>query len=215
MKIFCDFDGTISPRDVGNELFSRFTNGKAKEIVEKWKAGEIDSRAMYLRSIQHLQITKAELEKFLLDQSIDPHFSRFVRFCEKRSFSTFILSDGMDLYIRPILDRNELEHVAVYSNKLTWKDEKTLIAEFPYYDQTCGRCANCKGYHLRRFSENGAESVLVGDGLSDICAAKEADLIFAKNDLEAYCRKENIPFMPFRDFSDIMDGLEVHLMNNS
>ena len=210
VKIFCDFDGTITPNDVGGELFCKFTNGKAIELVDKWKVGQIDSREMYLRSLQHLRITREDLDEFLQDQKIDPYFAGFVKFCEDRSFSLFVLSDGMDVYIRSILERNELGYLDVYSNKLVWHEDKTLTVEFPYFDHTCGRCGNCKGYHMRRLKENQAELILVGDGLSDICAAKEAHLIFAKSSLAEYCLENEVPFISFQDFSDVTVGLKKH-----
>jgi len=45
-----------------------------------------------------------------------------------------------------------------------------------------------------------------GDGISDLSAARETDLLFAKagHDLIAYCKKENVPYTVFNDFSDIM-----------
>ena len=46
-------------------------------------------------------------------------------------------------------------------------------------------------------------TVFVGDGLSDICALGEADLLFAKKDLELYCLENNIPYNKYRDFNDV------------
>jgi 2-hydroxy-3-keto-5-methylthiopentenyl-1-phosphate phosphatase len=41
--------------------------------------------------------------------------------------------------------------------------------------------------------------VYCGDGVSDISAARETDLLFAKKgrDLVLHCLKENVPFYPF------------------
>lgn len=47
-----------------------------------------------------------------------------------------------------------------------------------------------------------------GDGVSDMSAAKHADILFTKmkddseNDLDVYCTKEGIPHIRFRNFSD-------------
>ena len=45
-----------------------------------------------------------------------------------------------------------------------------------------------------------------GDGVSDLSAAKETDLLFAKKgrDLVTYCEREGIPFTVFEDWSTIM-----------
>lgn len=206
IKVFCDFDGTISTNDVGNEFFTKFTNGKAIEFVDIWKAGKIDSSEMYLKSIEQLQLSKDQFNEFIAGQEIDPNFLDFVKLCETFSLQLYILSDGMDLYINPLLERNELDYLTVYSNKLFWQNGK-LAAEFPYYQWSCGRCANCKGYHFRRLREPGDQMILIGDGLSDTCAAKEADLVYAKNNLVSYCIDKNIDFIQYNDFSDIINKL--------
>ena len=44
-----------------------------------------------------------------------------------------------------------------------------------------------------------------GDGVSDLSAAKETDLLFAKHgkDLITYCLRESIPYVVFKSFKDI------------
>lgn len=44
-----------------------------------------------------------------------------------------------------------------------------------------------------------------GDGVSDLSAARESDLLFAKEgqDLVTYCEREGIPFTTFKDWTDI------------
>ena len=45
-----------------------------------------------------------------------------------------------------------------------------------------------------------------GDGVSDLSAARETDLLFAKagHDLITYCEREGIPFTTFEDWSSIL-----------
>lgn len=47
--------------------------------------------------------------------------------------------------------------------------------------------------------------IFCGDGVSDISAARHADVLFARKgrDLEIYCQRENIPFIPFDTFEEI------------
>lgn len=45
-----------------------------------------------------------------------------------------------------------------------------------------------------------------GDGVSDLSAARETDLLFAKkgHDLILYCAKQDVPFTVFEDWLDIL-----------
>ncbi|KAK3697551.1 hypothetical protein LTR37_017382 [Vermiconidia calcicola] len=49
-----------------------------------------------------------------------------------------------------------------------------------------------------------------GDGVSDLSAASETDLLFAKSghDLIRYCVKKDVPFTVFEDWSSILDKVK-------
>ena len=46
-----------------------------------------------------------------------------------------------------------------------------------------------------------------GDGVSDLSAARETDLLFAKkgHDLVVYCEREGVPFSVFEDWTSILE----------
>ena len=46
-----------------------------------------------------------------------------------------------------------------------------------------------------------------GDGVSDLSAARETDLLFAKkgHDLVVYCEREEVPFTVFEDWTSILE----------
>lgn len=49
-----------------------------------------------------------------------------------------------------------------------------------------------------------------GDGVSDLSAARESDLLFAKEgmDLVSFCVRENVPFTTFRDWTSIKSKVQ-------
>lgn len=54
------------------------------------------------------------------------------------------------------------------------------------------------------------KSVFIGDGISDISAAKKADFVFAKRglNLERWCINENVPHQAFDSFQDVFAGIQ-------
>lgn len=52
--------------------------------------------------------------------------------------------------------------------------------------------------------------VFIGDGVSDLAAARHADVLFARRGLrlEQYCVEHNVPFIPFDSFADIKHEIE-------
>ena len=52
--------------------------------------------------------------------------------------------------------------------------------------------------------------VFIGDGVSDLPAANQADVLFARRGLrlEEYCHENDIPYIPFDTFADIQSKLQ-------
>ena len=46
--------------------------------------------------------------------------------------------------------------------------------------------------------------VFAGDGRSDFCVSTQADLLFATGPLQLHCRGEEISFVPFTTFKDVL-----------
>jgi len=117
-----------------------------------------------------------------------------------------VVSDGFDLYINRILEREGLSFLKVFSNKLSI-ESGNIIPHFPYTDEECRICANCKRNHIINNSGDLEFNVYIGDGQSDNCPAQFCDLIFAKNSLLKFCEINRITFSPYGNFNDVKDKL--------
>jgi len=204
-KIYVDFDGTISTTDVGEAMFYHF--GKKEEslnFVNDWVEQKINSGQLWKLLCGTVKnFNEIMFEKFLNNISIDPTFLTFVQFCKKEGFELKVLSDGFDYYINKILKREKLIDLEVYSNRLIIDKDKNLIPEFPYTDEECSRCANCKRNHVLNFSSEDDFTIYIGDGYTDTCPAQYCDYIFAKDSLLKYCEINRITYFSFSDFKDI------------
>ena len=207
--LFCDFDGTISRRDIGYSLFHHFSGGRNDALLPDWKAGRISSREVLTREAAMVSATKSEIMSFLEQFEIDPGFSAFVAQCRKNRIEPVILSDGLDFYIKYVLQRNQLDGLQVVSNVGHFTADGLEI-EFPRVNKACRRCGNCKGEILEEFRAQASgevRTVFIGDGYSDTCAARVADRLFAKKDLAVYCRDQNIAYTTFDTFHDVASRL--------
>ncbi len=209
-KIFVDFDGTISQTDVGEAMFLRFGNvEKSKEWVDDWLNQKINSAELWrLLCSSVINFNEKEFDLFLDDIKIDPAFKNFVSYCESKGFELRILSDGFDYYIQKILRREELDHLEVYSNQLTFDKENKLIPLFPFTDEECSQCANCKRNHVLNFSSEDDYSFYIGDGNTDICPVQFCDFIFAKNSLLRFCEINRITYFPYSTFADVIKKID-------
>ena len=140
---------------------------------------------------------------------VDPYFAEFINFCEENNFEVVILSDGLDYYIQNILRREKFDYIKTYSNKLEFGENNKMILSFPYEDEECKICANCKRNHVINHSGDDEISIYIGDGYSDVCPAQFCDFIFAKRSLLKFCEKNRISYYPFTTFRDVQKRVEA------
>lgn len=204
IAIFCDFDGTISRRDIGYNLFHHFSQGRNDELVPLWKNGELTTRECLLQEAAMVQASSEEIYRYLDQFELNQGFESFTGLCKSNSVDLTVLSDGLDFYIDYVLKRNRLNDLPLIANTGRLINNSLIVA-FPYDNQSCDRCGSCKGERIREYRARHGEvmAVFVGDGYSDICGASEADLVLAKKDLEQYCVMHNIDHVRYDTFDDV------------
>jgi 2,3-diketo-5-methylthio-1-phosphopentane phosphatase len=189
--------------------------------MKKFYAGELSAVEGFRRECEACgEVDKTALDAFLDSQEIDPTFTSFMKFCNERELAYYILSDGMDYYIKRILERNGIVGVPCYANTLELvpvhgTSNVKFVPSFPYTDEVCDRCASCKRNHMLSLSSDDDIIVLIGEGYSDKCPARYADVVFAKDELLKYCRQENISYFEYTTFADITKRLQQLLDGNS
>ncbi len=214
VHVYTDFDGTITRLDVGDAMFERFGGSQCVGIIEEYRSERISAAECFRReSAACATLRQEDLDAFLDAQEIDGTFAPFVSYCRDAGYPLTVLSDGMDYYIRRILERHGVGAVPFFSNHLDLVPAAggavSFSPVFPYEDEVCTRCACCKRNHILTTSGDEDVIVYIGEGYSDRCPARFADLVFAKDDLLAYCEEANISYFPYATFADIQSRLET------
>ena len=210
IAVFSDFDGTIARADVGYLLYKHFSGGRSLSLIPEWKSGRLSNREILVREAEMVNASQQEILAFIDQFEVDPSFPGFARRLDHCHIPLVVVSEGMDIYIKRLLSRCGLSHVKVLCN-IGILEHNRIRIEFPFQNRTCTSCGSCKGERIREFreiAEPGTKIVFLGDGYSDKCAAKEADILFAKKDLEHYCQAGNIPYNKFDTFHDVTDWLQ-------
>jgi 2-hydroxy-3-keto-5-methylthiopentenyl-1-phosphate phosphatase len=207
--ILCDFDGTVSVKDMGYVLLNRFSRGDWEAVDRAFCAGEIGSREAYSRIARIVKGKEENIRRFVRDHSeIDPHFASFYRHCKDRGVDVKIVSDGLDFYIRTLLEIHNLSEIPFYANEGRCLEDDSLEISFPFFNEECGLCGTCKKRLVKAHREEYRTVLYVGNGVSDRCAAREADFVFAKDLLYSYCTDQNIPCRFFESFREILLDLK-------
>lgn len=213
IRVFCDFDGTVIPEDVGDRFFEQFAPRAFAGARVAYLENRISSSELFEAYARELTLRdEDELRRFCAEFEPVPDFGAFVGWARERGMQPCIVSDGLDAYITEILGRHKID-LPVLANHLRraaagaagWRIER------PWSDPECDRCGCCKRNRLMTGSPDDAMAVLIGDGMSDFCVAAYADMVFACGGLETHCREHNITFRAFRTFCDVQQVLETML----
>jgi 2-hydroxy-3-keto-5-methylthiopentenyl-1-phosphate phosphatase len=210
--ILCDFDGTISVRDTGYVLVNQFTSGNWEGIDRDFRDGKIGSREAYSRIAKIIKGDEPTILRFVQEHSnIDPSFPIFYQYCREKGIDIKIVSDGLDFYIRKILEIHKLSEIPFYANCTHFREGEGIDISFPHSEGECGLCGTCKKKLIQIHRKEYDSIFFVGNGLSDRCAAQEADFVFAKQSLYTYCIEQDITCHFFKDFKQILDDLKKQI----
>ncbi len=204
----CDFDGTISPRDIGAAFAERFSPEGASARVpelEAWLAGRVGHRELTRAQCAHVRAREDEALAFTRGFRLDPRFAPFVREALGRGDAVMVVSEGFDFYLRDHLVREGLGELPWAANRLVFGPDDRVTPEFPFADPACDDCGNCKAQHVRRYRSYGYFTVLVGDGASDRHGAAAADAVLARGSLLTWCREQGIAHEAVADFGDVAE----------
>ncbi|RDW93033.1 uncharacterized protein DSM5745_00355 [Aspergillus mulundensis] len=154
----------------------------------------------------------------------DSHFVAFYHWAKEHEVPIVVLSSGMAPVIQSLLEEllgGKPENLYVVAN-----DIKPLRG----IDKDCGSIRNRdweltfrdnshfghdKSLAIRPYTESRSRDrpilFYAGDGVSDLSAASETDILFAKSGmgLVEHCEREGIPFAPFDTWASVLSAVQV------
>ena len=188
-----------------DSLLERFASSEWQDIEKLWQEGKISSKECLDIQLSLVKITRSDLEDFLKSIKIDEGFLEFVDYV-KSNFNArvYILSDGFRLFIKKILGSFEKKIDGIYANNLYFINN-TFKTLYRYSKADC-QLGVCKCDIVNKLKSD--INIYIGDGMSDFCASKHADFIFAKGKLLNFLKAQNVKhFTSFSYFEDIINQL--------
>jgi 2-hydroxy-3-keto-5-methylthiopentenyl-1-phosphate phosphatase len=202
-SVFFDFDGTITPVDVGVHLLDRLAGPSWQEIEERYDAGEIGSRECIVLQWEMLPRDEALLREVAREIEVDPAFGPLVDALRAAGAEVMVVSDGFGFHV---VDAIAPYGVPVLTNAV---DFASWEMAFPNADRCCpcSTCGTCKQAPLKDARRAGRSVVFVGDGTSDRKAGLLADVLFARGSLADWCDLTGVEYRPFASLADVHRSL--------
>ncbi|KAL1922519.1 uncharacterized protein VTP21DRAFT_10058 [Calcarisporiella thermophila] len=210
IHVFSDFDATITLRDTGTTLIDHPERGMGKQRRLELEHQVMEGIITYRQAVQEMwdsvTLTWEEADELYKEIEADPDFSNFYHMCERTKIPLTVVSSGL----RPIIDMfmhrflgEAAKSMDIISNHAKIGDRKWQII---WNDDS--EYGNDKSIPIKKVREslgNDAVIIFVGDGISDVSAAKSADILFARHglDLEKWCKRERVPFRGFSRFGEV------------
>ena len=212
VAVFSDFDGTIAHPDTINLLAETFGGVEfRRDIGGKIASGEISLRDGIAAEVATIRGSLDQVLDFLRQRvEIDESFPPFAQWCRRREIPLTVLSAGIKDVIERLLAPYGLDHVKLLANPLEIIDHRWTLR---FLDNT--PWGHDKGAALVRARSAGYATAFLGDGLSDLRAANQADLVFARSRLANLCRQKQLPFFPLEDFSTVGATITRHLIQGN
>ena len=206
--IQCDFDGTITQEDQAFLLLDNFARGNWRQLLAQYRQGKISVGDFNTRAFAMVKEDKQTLVNFVRQQvKLRPGFQELVHYCHRNDFRFAIISNGLDFYIKTILNDLGMDSIKVFAAQ-TYFSSTGVAVKYIGPDGTHLN-SDFKEAYITLFLRDGYRVVYVGNGLSDIRPAKLAHHIFARGELLSHCQKTNLNCTPFANLNDVVTGLEL------
>ena len=203
--IITDFDGTITTRDIGNALCTHFGTMQPGKEIKDYDTKE-DPAIWFNKFFSPIKVNQEEFESIILSYAVvKKGFDKLVLFVKEHKIPFEIVSGGLDIYIKPILKKHNLPPLPIYCVRGTLGPKGIKVA-FPDYPEIA--LDDFKAQRVKYYKNKGYTTVFLGDGLVDLEAAKQADILFATGYLAELCKRYNIVYREFEDFTKLLKILQ-------
>ena len=212
--IFCDFDGTVTANDNIIAIMKKFNPPGWETVKDQILDQSISIREGVAKMFSLLPVeAKDDIISYVLEQAeIREGFSDFVAYTKQQQLPLYIVSGGIDFFVYPLLEPFG-PFDGIYCNSADFSGD-TIKLVFPHgCDETCTSqgCGCCKPSVMRRIMSEQSTSIVIGDSITDLQAAKQADLVIARDFLIDKCEELGIAYEAFESFHDVTDILDAKL----
>ncbi|MFC1990102.1 MtnX-like HAD-IB family phosphatase [Chloroflexota bacterium] len=204
----CDFDGTITEEDASFMMLDAFAGDDWRKLLREYQAEKISIGRFNSGAFAMVKADKQSLLEVIRGKvKIRPGFNELVACCRRKGFRFVVVSNGLDFYIEEILRDIGVGNIEVFAAQ-TCFHPSGLTVQYVGPDG-CQLDDAFKDAYVNLFLKEDYRVVYVGNGASDLSPARKSHHVFATHTLLTRCKQANLDCVPFSDFSEVVDALEL------
>lgn len=200
--VVVDFDGTATLGDTADAILVRFAARPEAAFERHYRTGIVTEAWVYDK-YRAVRTPVETVREFALETaSMRADFDRLAETCRASGMPFEVVSGGLDLYLDPLLERWGLAWVPRF-RAFTRETPKGLYVRYRFLPKGVTLDA-FKASRVRWHRDRGFKALFIGDGPSDLLAAREADAVFARGELARLCRRSKVPFRRLEVFGPVI-----------
>ncbi len=210
---FLDYDGTATTHECNEVVLQRFAGDAWRPFEDLVRQGRMSHADCFDRQIGLVEAPRAELIGAMVDCAEPaPGLDGFLTALHEGGGRAVLVSAGLREAIEQVWRREQLPPLELVASELVGTapgsqregDDALRDAGPPYHVAfsprfgTCPDCGPdaCKATVLRELRRPGDTVWVFGDGASDLCPGREADLVWARGHLAERAAAEALPWRP-------------------
>jgi 2-hydroxy-3-keto-5-methylthiopentenyl-1-phosphate phosphatase len=204
----CDFDGTVTYKDVSFLLLDAFVGFEWHNYLEQYQDGKISVGEFSRLSFGMVKASREEMLAYIKDRTrIRQGFLQFVQTCRQKDYRFVIVSNGLDFYIDEILKGLGLSDVEYHAAETNFNPAGLKVRYVSHEGKELD--SDFKLSYVQKFTNEGHRLIYIGDGNSDFVPAQKAQHVFATDSLLRRCNHHEFPCNSFENFFDIIKKMET------
>lgn len=208
--VVTDFDGTLSMKDVSDEICFHFKTASRAAIRRSYDPG-VKVEDWVSSSFGAITAPRAEVEKFIFSFARPREgIAGFMNYCRRSAVPVEVASGGLDIYIAPLLKKWNLADVPFFCARVSEKRPDGYAVSYARLLKQAATVDEFKTRRVQRLQKLGYKVLFCGDGTSDFAAARAADAVFARYRLAGLCAKNGVRFKRLTTFGAVEKFLKEH-----
>ena len=206
-NVLCfDFDDTIVLENTARLLFERFGTDSWDAVGKEYDEGRLSVEQANAAALRDVTATRDEMMAFVRESAtMRQGFLELLDWCHWNDWMPVVISNGFDFYVDAVLDAAGLDRLARHAARTRF-DYRWLATYLS--PRGVELQSDFKLSYAAAFQNMGDFVAYVGDGRSDVPAAKLAQAVFARDTLLRELEGTHARLFAFETFDDVRGVLE-------